>query len=263
MKTVSKTSDSAGDAIKSLVAGTPSQYMTDDAVLLHSGRNKIWRRNVGGQEIAVKMYGNSFIKSIIYIARKTKARRAFENAAELVARGIHTPRPLAFSETRDCFNRLTGSQYISEYEKSAPLEKYLGDGDVMDEFARFAATLHDKGILHHDFNSTNIRVINCNGRPTFSLIDINRMKFLPEGTVPSLHDRFENLTRFSGLDQGFMQFIKSYIGYSRLPADSIDMALLIKKAHDRKWDKQHRRKDFFKKIFRTKDNPTVRQNRHQ
>lgn len=254
MKTVSRTSSKAPDSIRVILTDILERGIVDNASLIHSGRNKIWRGNADGKDVAIKVYGNSLIKSIIYSTRKTKARRAFENALTLIARDIPTPQPLAFAERRGFINRLTGSVYISMHDETEPLEKYLDceDKHVLDEFAHFTATLHNRGILHHDLNATNVRVRVENGTVAFSLIDINRMKFASERVSLSLHERLENLTRFSRFDASFRYFIMAYIKYSNLPAETIETAIKIKRNHDRKWNSRQRRKHFFKKLFHIK-----------
>lgn len=120
-----KTSSNAPDILSALLTEIIEEGIKDDASLIHSGRNKIWRKEISGMTIAIKIYGYSPLKSIIYSIRKTKARRAFENARALIARGIATPFPLAFVEKRGFINRLTGSMYISMYEETEPLENIL------------------------------------------------------------------------------------------------------------------------------------------
>lgn len=256
MKIVSKTSSNAPDILSALLTEIIEEGIKDDASLIHSGRNKIWRKEISGMTIAIKIYGYSPLKSIIYSIRKTKARRAFENARTLIARGIATPFPLAFVEKRGFINRLTGSMYISMYEETEPLEKYIDYGDrlVLDEFARFTALLHSKGILHHDLNATNVRVTVKDTKVTFSLIDINRMKFASKAVSFSLQEKLENLTRFSNFDTSYRHFITTYIKCSNLPTEIIKTALEIKKNHDRKWHNRQRRKNFFKKLFHLKLN---------
>lgn len=255
MKIVSRTSDKAGELLKRLTTDIlDNKNNSNNAVVVHSGRNKIWRENVGGEDVAIKIYGTSLVKSIIYIFRKTKARKAYENALMLIEHDVPTPQPLAFAERRGSINRLTGSVYISKYEETEPLEKHLDRGDkrVLDRFAHFAATLHNKGILHHDLNATNVRVRVENETVTFSLIDINRMKFAPESISLSLQERLENLTRFSKFDANYEYFITAYIKYSNLSTETIKTAIETKRNHDRKWNSRQHRKKFFKKLFHIK-----------
>lgn len=250
MKTVSKTSSKAPDSIRVILTDILERGIVENASLIHSGRNKIWRGNADGKDVAIKVYGNSLIKSIIYSTRKTKARRAFENALELTKRGVATPAPLAYGERRGFMNRLTKSVYISVYEESTPLAHYLdcGNVDVIDQFSCFTAELHSKGILHYDLNSTNVRIRYTNGYPTFSLIDINRMKFIQVGTTVNLKDRFNNITRFSSLNENYIFFVKKYLKYANLPEALFDSAIQSKLRHDTMNSRIHKIKNFFKKL---------------
>lgn len=252
MKIVSKTSSNAPDILSALLTEIIEEGIKDDASLIHSGRNKIWRKEISGMTIAIKIYGYSPLKSIIYSIRKTKARRAFENARALIARGIATPFPLAFVEKRGFINRLTGSMYISMYEETEPLEKYIDYGDrlVLDEFARFTALLHSKGILHHDLNATNVRVTVKDTTVTFSLIDINRMTFMSDVESIKLEERFENITRFSSLNDDYIFFVKKYLTYSYLSEQILDLAIRRKIKHDSKTEYLGKCKYLFKKILK-------------
>lgn len=254
MKTVSRTSSKAPDSIRVILTDILERGIVENASLIHSGRNKIWRGNADGKDVAIKVYGNSLIKSIIYSTRKTKARRAFENALELTKRGVATPAPLAYGERRGFMNRLTKSVYISVYEESTPLAHYLdcGNVDVIDQFSCFTTMLHSKGILHHDLNSTNVRIRHTAGDATFSLIDINRIKFIPVGITVNLKDRFNNITRFSSLNDNYIFFVKKYLKYANLPAALIDTAIHAKSRHDTKSSRIHKIKNIFKFTAKTK-----------
>ncbi len=251
MRIVSKTSDNRIDGIVKLTTTVLDNGVANNALLIHSGRNLIWQQSLSGQNVAIKAYGSSFIKSLIYIVRKTKAQRAFENAKELRARGVPTPAPLSFGEKRGFMGRLEKSVYISLYEESYPLEKYLDIKDlhVIEEFARFTAEIHRKGIIHRDLNSTNVRVTFDHGKPEFSLIDVNRMKFTSHGDALSLKERLGNTTRFCEFDSNYTHFIKAYVKYSNYPADTVGMALCAKQKHDRRYEHLKSRKKFFKNLF--------------
>ncbi|TFU94131.1 hypothetical protein E4T81_05950 [Barnesiella sp. WM24] len=255
MKIVSRTSDKAGELLKRLTTDIlDNKNNSNNAVVVHSGRNKIWRENVGGEDVAIKIYGTSLVKSIIYIFRKTKARKAYENALELTKRGVATPAPLAYGERRGFMNRLIKSVYISVYEESTPLAHYLDceNVDVIDQFSCFTAMLHSKGILHHDLNSTNVRIIPAPGHATFSLIDINRIKFIPVGITVNLKDRFNNITRFSSLNDNYIFFVKKYLKYANLPEALFDTAIQSKSRHDTKSSRIHKIKNILKFTAKTK-----------
>lgn len=138
------------------------------------------------------------------------------------------------------------------YEETEPLEKYIDYGDrlVLDEFARFTALLHSKGILHHDLNATNVRVTVKDAKVTFSLIDINRMTFMSDVESIKLEERFENIARFSSLNDDYIFFVKKYLKYSYLSEQMLDLAIQRKIKHDSKTEYLGKCKYLFKKILK-------------
>lgn len=220
----------------------------ENATYIHAGRNRIWRCNIDGHDAATKRFGNSTIKSFIYIFRKSKARKSFENAQKLVSLNIGTPYPLGYGEKRDMFHRLLDSVYICSHIESAGLDSYLdGSSDkVIADFAKYVAKLHEKGILHNDLNSTNVRVTSDGDSPRFSLIDLNRMEFKAPAKPPSVHERFCNITRFSRLDSNYIHFVKKYLEYAHMPETLLAMAIKTKIRHDIKEKRIHKIKNLFK-----------------
>jgi len=108
------------------------------------------------------------------------------------------------------------------------------------DYARFVARLHQKGVIDIDLNAGN-------GRYTFSLIDINRMKFFKG--YPPMDECLENLTRFTGRMDVFEYVAHEYVK-ARGWDDAMVMKLLeAKKKHDWKWE---HRKDFSRYFKRNK-----------
>ena len=254
MKTVSIINKRYNSEILQSIRQIADEGVQKNALRLHEGRNRIWRCSIAGHDSAIKSFGNSWIKSIIYIFRKTKARRSYENALELESRDISTPAPLAYIESRGMFNRLKACMYICLYIDTVPLCTFLENTGKkgLSDFARFVAYLHEKGILHHDLNSTNVRVKDENGKPRFSLIDINRMKFMPVGVSVNFEDRFNNITRFSSLDDDYIFFVKKYLKYANLPEELFDIAIQSKSIHDTKDSRIHKIKNMFRTATKTK-----------
>ena len=182
----------------------------NSGTILYDARNVIRKfrldyDDIYDVEIVVKRFHKpSFINRIVYkFFRKSKAERAYNNAVQLLKRGISTPESLAYIESYRnglldyCF-------YISGVDDAPPIKNLLLDPEkfdrkLADAFAGFVATLHNRGILHHDLNSTNVLYHqHSDGTYTFSLIDINRMKIYPQGSTPSLIECMDNLTRYCG-----------------------------------------------------------------
>lgn len=209
------------------------------------------------KNIVVKRYKRpNIIQRIVYsFFRPSKAKRAYHNATELRKKGIDTPHEIAFIEKWGNILFRYG-YYVSGYDGASPIRDRLIEPQDFDkqmaiDFAHFAAELHQKGILHHDLNSTNVLYKEEGNRYHFSVIDINRMKFLPEGTAPSKKDCFENLTRFTGRMDLYEFVLRNYIekrGWN--VSENIQEAINVKIRHDEQW---RRRKAFFRKIsFRKK-----------
>lgn len=147
-------------------------------------RNTISVHQVNGQEINLKRYKIPVsYNCIIYsFFRKSKARRAYEHALLLTARGIETARPVAYMEKRrhgllrESF-LLTGqcpyTRNMYEFGHSSP----EGREDILRAFGRFTARLHQAGILHQDYSPGNILFDKVDGEWHFCIVDINRMKF--------------------------------------------------------------------------------------
>lgn len=185
--------------------------------LLYQGRNtlKAFDTPATGR-VVVKRYGKpNLLNTYIYsFLRKGKARRAFEHAARLHALGIDTPEALAYVECRDRRHIVRESYFVSRYTDYLPLT-YAAAAypqpeaeTVLKAFARFAATLHEKGVLHHDFNQNNILYrIMPDGTVRFQLIDTNRMSFVRRA---SRHDCITNLRRLGCPAEPFLFIISHY-----------------------------------------------------
>lgn len=157
--------------------------------VLHTGRNTIKAFEVKGEQLAVKRFRRpNLLRAVIYtFFRRSKARRSYEHAVRLRALGIDSPEPIAWSEYRR-HGLLSDSYYVSRRSDYAPLSQTTehfpaaGTLPVLEAFARFAVSLHEKGIEHRDFNHGNILWSRtAAGVYRFQLIDINRMHFEDAG----------------------------------------------------------------------------------
>lgn len=115
--------------------------------------------------------------------RKPKGQRAYEYPSLLLARGIDTPEPVAYMEDRRGpwlrFSYFVSIQcpYAHNLYEMAEAEPQLRE-EMAVELARFAARMHEQGVLHLDFTPGNILWDrNEEGKISFSIVDINRMKF--------------------------------------------------------------------------------------
>lgn len=158
-------------------------------------RNIVDLIEIKGEKYVIKRYKKPiFINRIIYsFFRKTKARRAFENANCLLTAGINTPKPVAYIE-KSKFGLFRDGYFISEYSPLPTLYKDFYDGGMfctnIDErkqlcadLSMFVYKLHQLGIQPLDMNTTNIMYEKIDGKYRFTLIDINRMKMSKKLTL--------------------------------------------------------------------------------
>ena len=233
----------------------PSRFEQEGSVLF-SGRNVIKSFVINPadnilKQVVVKRYKfHNAIQRIAYsFFRASKAARAFHNAAQLRTRGIDTPREIAYIEEWKS-GLFTYGYFITGFDGAPGIAERLTepkefDRDLATDFARFAAHLHSRGILHHDLNSTNVLYHSGEEHYRFSIIDINRMKLYPLGKYPSDRECMENLTRFCGRMDLFEHVAGEYVKARGWAADTVRKMIRVKKHHDRQWE---RRKAFLKKI---------------
>ena len=151
--------------------------------VIYEERNQIRRIVAEGVAVVAKRYHQpAFANRIVYsLFRKPKAVRAYENAAELTERGFATPEPIAYIL---CGNRLLKESYLVTLQSDLTHTFYdfrdgkiAGKEDLIEAFALYAASLHNKGVLHKDFSPGNILYGQREGIWQFELVDINRMRF--------------------------------------------------------------------------------------
>lgn len=217
--------------------------------ILHVGRNRVWIDEFDGKTVAVKQFSPGIARSLLYLFKADKATLSKRNAEELIRRGFYTPEPLAVIIRRRMVGAIKTAYYISGYDDvSMPLADAVKSyGDIaIKAFAEFVVSLHLAGIVHKDLNNTNVRVREKDGHLSFSLIDLNRMSFRPEGTPVGLKESFDNITRFSCLDEQFYSFIDYYLETRNLDRTLRQDAIVAKQRHDA----AHERKLKIKKLLR-------------
>ena len=231
------------------------EYFSTHGRTIYDERNviKMFTPDEAGACVVVKRFRKpNIIQRIVYsFFRKSKAQRAYRNATELLRRGVSTPTNMAYLETWQGALFEYG-YYVTAVDAAPPIRDRLITPDVFDhamaaDFARFVADLHSKGILHNDLNSTNVLYHDgIDGHSTFSVIDINRMKFYPHGTLPPMAERMENLTRFTGRMDLFEYVATCYVSHFKPgEAPAVSGLMAVKRRHDERW---RRRKSFFGKF---------------
>ena len=185
--------------LNSFITNIPTLF-DQEGELVYAGRNQLKCYSVEGYDIIVKRYKvPHLINRIAYtFFRPSKAKRAYEYALKLLELGVNTPAPIAYIEQKS-LGLLNHGYFISIYEKDytdiRPLMSGAQTNDaLLQDLSSYIAEFHNKGVLHFDMSPGNILYKEVDHRFQFSLIDINRMQFLPS---ISNKKRFKSFKRIS------------------------------------------------------------------
>lgn len=167
------------DIAKRLAAsGIPAE-----AVEIYKGRNLVVRYDTPHGAINIKQFKiPHIINRLVYSnLRHSKARHAFENAEKLIAKGFHTPKPMAYIEHRQ--GLLFGiSYFVSEqlegYAEIRQIEHSEHRKAIVEAIGQLIADLHRAHIFMKDFSQGNVLWRReADGSIRLALVDINRMAF--------------------------------------------------------------------------------------
>ncbi|GHV66712.1 hypothetical protein FACS1894199_10710 [Bacteroidia bacterium] len=151
---------------------------------IYNERNQLKKFFDKGEYVVVKSFKMPhIINRIAYtFFRPSKAKRSYEYALKILEKGIQTPIPIAYIEEKKG-GLLTRSYYISTFVSYPSLLRELSFfplnevKELVESFARFTASIHNKQVLHLDYSPGNIMYEKTNDGYHFCLVDINRMKF--------------------------------------------------------------------------------------
>lgn len=188
------------DAIKGIVC---DEYKYDKVYC--NRRNFVAKLTIEGKEYVVKKFKRPiFLNRIVYTYfRKTKARRAYENAVRLLEAGVDTPFPVAYVEhyTAGLFH---SGYLLTEYLAAPTLENLLiKDIEshspelelIEDDLIQFTITMNKKGVLPRDYNGGNIfySYDDESGHYKFALTDVNRVTFNSKPSTKTVIRLFEQM----------------------------------------------------------------------
>lgn len=178
----------------------------------------------------------------------SKAARAFRNGMALTLNGFGTPEPIAYVEERhrgllSCCYYLTAftdaedTQIAINVDFNKPLAKC---------FAQFIAHLHQKGMVHHDLNFSNVLYkARPDGSYEISVIDINRMTIGAANQL-TLADCKDDFVRWTDRLDLLQYVAEEYAKERGLDIQkTIDEFMRMKAIHKRNWK---RRKNFTKRF---------------
>ena len=214
--------------------------------VIYRGHNLIKTARAGGLEINIKRYRvpHVFNRVVYSFIRRPKGLRAFTYPDRLLRAGIETPEPIAYVEER--IGGLIGYSYLVTVQMAYTRDFYeFGDKDMTDPadvaivraLARYAARMHQAGILHRDFSPGNIIFDTdaSKGEPKFAVVDINRMSFGPVSATRGIR----NLARLWGQPLMFDIMAEEYA--RARGADPAEMARLLHAERRRVWTRYSRR----------------------
>jgi len=173
-------------AFEGLVHSIKSYFNDVDSITLFQKRNTLKLIDYAEKQYVVKSFKIPHIlNKIVYrFFRDSKAKRSYANSLRLIGLGINTPKPIGYIE----FNSVLffkESFYISEFfdydfEIRAVLkDKNFEDREnILKKFIEFSYELHNKGVYHVDYSPGNILIQKHDKGYVFSIIDVNRMKFM-------------------------------------------------------------------------------------
>jgi serine/threonine protein kinase len=201
---------------------------------LFEKRNTVKLLEHDGVKYAVKSFKIPHkLNQIVYrFFRASKAQRSYENSVKLKELDINTPAPIGYIEFPTGF-LFKESYYVSEfYDFDFEIRDVLEDEtfedreNILKKFVLFSYDLHNKGVYHNDYSPGNVIIKKVDGSYEFSIIDVNRMKFIAYDD----DTRFKNLSRFS-TTQNDLQFIA--LEYAKLSGVGEDFALAtLSRFHD-------------------------------
>ena len=125
------------------------------------------------------------LNQIVYrFFRDSKAKRSYENGVKLTELNVSTPQPIGYIEFPSMF-LFKESFYISDFfDYEFEIRALLADAnfekreEILKAFVAFSYDLHNKGVFHVDYSPGNVLVKKVDNSYLFSLIDVNRMKFI-------------------------------------------------------------------------------------
>jgi len=172
--------------------------------VLFEQRNTIKLIDYNKKKYVVKSFKiPHLLNQVVYrFFRASKAQRSYENSVKLKELGVNTPDPIGYIEFPSLF-LFKESYYISEFfDYDFEIRAVLADSIFQDReailkaFVAFSYDLHNKGVYHIDYSPGNVLIKKSEDGYVFSIIDVNRMKFIAYDDEM----RFKNLSRFSTSD---------------------------------------------------------------
>ena len=188
------------DAKAKAQALLPEKLLSATQLSVHRDqRNKVWSiQNPLDKDdtVVVKENRARGIKKFTYRFKASKGQRHWDNAWEMLRRGVKSPVPIAYYEqTED--SGITHNYYVCEYVDAAFSVRQaftaFGEGEesfkgfskekIIKAVAKYSCNMHDEKIIHHDLTGGNLLVTTENDEINITAIDIGRATIYPKQHV--------------------------------------------------------------------------------
>jgi len=180
-----------------------------ELIVLRDTRNRLWNVSLDGNDNihTVKLNRAKGIKKFSYRFLDSKGKRHWDNATEMLRRGVNTPQPSAYFERPDN-SGIRENYYVCQFISNAFSARdvfaafnageltYRGiiKEDMFDLMAAFIANMHSHNIVHRDLSSGNLMMTLDGAELQFYVIDIGRAAIDKVTTIQPKH-RFVDLKR--------------------------------------------------------------------
>lgn len=238
--------------IKSFIEELPVRF-PKEGKSIYKIRNEVKIFEVDGYLLNVKSYKvpNLFNKIAYCYIRGSKAKRAYKYADFLLRNEIETPAPVAWVE---CHNggMLKESYYVSiqhkhDFNLRDVLENKVDNKtEILNGFVDYTVNkLHKNGVFHLDYSPGNILIRKEKNAYSYSVIDLNRMKFFPI----SIEKGMENLKQLNTTAENYKIIGRRYGELFGINPETCAEKLV---EMDRKYQEYRSRRSRLKRIFKKK-----------
>ena len=172
--------------------------------------------------------------------RKSKARRSFEYATNLISLGILTPFPIAYSETfgfglKESYYICKHLTYDFDFRTLIHNPKFDHREEIIKQFVDFTYKLHESNVNFLDHSPGNTLIVKNENKYLFYLVDLNRMRFEKMG----FSERMKNFRRLWMSTRMVRIIANRYATLDNREPDEVYKTLLF---YSRKFQKKKNRK---------------------
>jgi len=217
------------ERLKDFVTNIKLYFNQKENQVIYDKRNIIKVVKFEGKKYVVKSFKTPhLLNQVVYrFFRDSKAKRSFENSIQLRRLEIHTPEPVGYIEFPTRF-KFKESFYISDFfefdfEIRAVFrdENFEDRDNILKQFIEYTHKLHKKNIYHIDYSPGNILVRKIGSTYLFSIIDVNRMKFLPLNS----HLQMKSISKLTSNREDIEFMVRYYAKISNKNGDELSSIL--------------------------------------